>query len=280
MSLFQNPAFNETMQREGALVIPFLTTAELEELRAFYTEMHPTGALPNLQGSFDNTLFSPHLDYKLKIRDRLAQILQPATQRLFANYRAQCHIFMVKEKESTHPLQPHQDWSTVDETRYQSFNVWIPLQDTTPQNGGLWVIKGSHKLNIPIRGGGILLPDYTALQPHLEELITWLPAKAGHAVLFYHRTIHGTAANTTSAHRVVVNFGLLPAEADTCIYVQHGPQAAMQEYHPPHDFAYFQNYNGEAGLNNGPQATAYATYPAYTPVKIEWEEVKKLLIKD
>ena len=276
MSLFQNPAFNETMQREGALVIPFLTTAELEELRAFYNEMHPNGALPNLQGSFDNTLFSPHLDYKLKIRDRLAEILQPATQRLFANYRAQCHIFMVKEKESTHPLHPHQDWSVVDETRYESFNVWIPLQDTTPQSGGLWVIKGSHKLNIPIRGGGVLLPDYTPLQPHLQELITWLPAKAGHAILFYHRTIHGSAANTTSAHRVVANFALLPAEAPTCIYVQKDAESDLLEYHPRPDFSYYQTFIGEDGMAQPPDEKVYATHAPYQIRVLDINEIEKL----
>ena len=94
---------------------------------------------------------------------------------------------------------PHQDWTFVDSPDYFSMTVWVALVDTHEQNGALGFIRGSHRFfDKPI---GSPSPEFqTCPQGHealLYEYLEFVPLKAGEAVVFDNRTIHGATPNRT-----------------------------------------------------------------------------------
>jgi len=80
--------------------------------------------------------------------------------------------------------------------------VWTALTDTTPVNGCLVVVPGSHR-------AGVLDHDPTAANPWLREVVgdpssraVEVPLAAGEAVLFTGLTVHGSGPNRSGAPRV------------------------------------------------------------------------------
>jgi hypothetical protein len=268
----------QKMQREGAVVIPFLLPAELEELRNFYNEIKHQPL--QFTHGMHMTLWHSDVAFKLKVQNGLLKILNPAYRRNFSNCRRLNNIFMVKQAHTPGEFAMHNDWSIVDETKYDSINVWIPLQDTTPENGALWVLKGSHRIDLPIRGGGALLPDFTAFAEPLKPYCKPIAAKAGEAILFYHKTIHGSYPNATGADRVVSTFSVIPKQASLQISFQKDKDSPLEIHEPPDDFNY--KYNDLLNDTNtfAPSNKPKEVHPSYIQRKIILEDVLPLLLKN
>ena len=178
-SVFKNPEYAESLIKDGVVKIPFLSVEQLSELNDFYVEMHPNDDLPALYDGIHMTIWHSDLAYKLKVRDTIKQIISDAFEENFINYRALSQQFIIKKQGSETTFPIHQDWAIVDEEKYFSLNIWIPLHDVDERNGAMWIVKGSHKIGNTIRGAGILFPNY---QPYLDELKPYMTSfnmKAG-----------------------------------------------------------------------------------------------------
>lgn len=279
MTVLINKEIEAQLNRDGAVVVPFFSDHEIDLLKSFYEEIHSQGKPRNFVGGLETTLFSSNIPYKLEVQKGIKTIIEAACNRFFANYRTLCHIFIVKEKNTTQVLHAHQDFSTVDEVKYTSFNLWIPLRDTDKNSGGLWVIKGSHQLNRPLRGGKVLLPDYSAIDKKLENVITPLTTKKGDAILFFHRTIHGSFSNLVDTDRVVVCCGVLPQEAEVCIHYQKDFDSPLEVHFPDENFAILTDFTRPDVMEHGPTDTPLVMGYTCKPTPVTMEEIEKVLVR-
>jgi hypothetical protein len=240
-NVFKNKAFAYELQELGVVKIPFLSDTELSELNQFYNNEHPTGQPPTMYDGIHMTTWHKNLDYKLHIKSQLKKIIDPACERVFVNYRAISQQFIVKLQgnETTFPI--HQDWAIVDENKYFSLNLWIPLQDVDEKNGSMYIVRGSHKINKKIRGAGILFPNYHQYLDFLKPQMIQFDVKAGEALIFYHSTIHGSPYNQCENARKVVQVSVLPKEAPIQIYFQSEKDSPLEIHHPEDDFNFYYN---------------------------------------
>jgi ectoine hydroxylase-related dioxygenase (phytanoyl-CoA dioxygenase family) len=118
-------------------------------------------------------------------------------------------------------IEVHQDFSHVDEKLYTAFNLWCPLQDTDPANGGFFLIRKSNKLINSYRSATIPhnLTHYNELFKKMMEPIA---VKAGQGLLFDHRLFHYSSPNTSNRARVAVQMVVIPAAA-TPVFYQYDP---------------------------------------------------------
>lgn len=235
-SVFKNQDYAETLVKDGVVKIPFLSKEHLQKLNEFYFEMHPNDDLPALYDGIHMTIWHSDLDYKFKIRDNIKSIIAEAFEDNFSDYRALSQQFIVKKQGSETTFPIHQDWSIVDENKFFSLNIWIPLHDVDASNGAMWIVKGSHKIDRKIRGAGILFPDYTKMISELKPYMTSFDMKAGEALIFYHSTIHGSPYNQSENARKVVQVSLLPKDAQFQIYFQKNENSPLEIHLPEEDF--------------------------------------------
>jgi hypothetical protein len=98
----------------------------------------------------------------------------------------------------------HQDQAYWDpEFDYESLSVWIPLQEATIENGCMWFVPGSHRLDI--------LPHHSiGYDPRVHGLeaegadtthAVACPLAAGGATFHHCRTLHYTGPNLTDVPR-------------------------------------------------------------------------------
>ncbi len=266
------------LRSDGAVVFPFLLPKELESIRDFYNSIRNAYDLPFTQGMHMTLWHKDHI-FKRSIQDGILSRLQAAYDRHFTASRRLNNIFIIKQAHTDADFAMHNDWSVVDEEKYESLNVWIPLEDTTTANGALWVIKGSHKMDMPLRGGGALLPDFSQVSEALSDYKTFLPARAGDAIVFYHKTVHGSGPNMTGTDRVICTFSLLPSGAALRICFQRDVDSPLEIYEPPDDFNYYYDDLLSDTNLRGPAGGIKEVHPPYKQKKITMDDILPHIVK-
>lgn len=270
--LFQDPLHQAQLDRDGCVVVPFLSEAELGALRAFYHAHHPDGMPPQMRDGIHMTIWCSDRAYKDDVREGLKRLLAPAAERLYQDHRLVTPVFIVKRQGADTTFPIHQDWNVVDETRHRAFNMWIPLHDVDEKNGALWIVKGSHRFPNHVRGPGYLFPRLYHLEGHIRPLMEPMAMKAGQALIFYHRVLHGSPPNQAADPRVVVAMSVLPRQVPLHIFFQRDAQSPLHVYHPHDEFIYeFENVRDQTALKP-PSGEPVAIQPPFQQFEFteEW----------
>ncbi len=235
-ALLKDPALQHELNEKGFVTVQVLNEAELNELRSYYADIHPNGAPEKFDG-IHMTTWCANLDYKLGVANRLSEIYRKPCEAVFENYRTLNNVFIVKDSGQT-PFKVHQDWNVVDEQENFAINVWIPLYDITKNEGGLWVVEGSHKIDRHVRGSAYLFPNYTQFNDELEKSAKSVSLKAGEAIIFYVNIIHGSPPNHGETERIATCFCVIPKDAPLNIYFQKKAGDPLEVHSPEDDFMY------------------------------------------
>jgi ectoine hydroxylase-related dioxygenase (phytanoyl-CoA dioxygenase family) len=231
--LFQDPSLQAQFERDGYLLVPFLTTGEVEQLKGHYQQNF--SASPS---HFYSSTFIEEDARKAAIHQPIQELLKPRVDQLFTDHQSLGSSFLVKPPGTGGKMQVHQDWTVVDEARFCSVTVWVPLVDTTPDNGAIRVLPGSHRFFQHPRGPSIPVV-YEQLYEEIWPQMKVLEMKAGQAFIFNQALIHASNENRTDKDRIAVTYGLIPKEANLRFY--HWNEAGkVEEYDvAPH---FFQQY--------------------------------------
>ena len=220
-SIFKDIDLKEKFEENGFLIIPFLNKEEVQELKDFYNSLTEEGH-KNEYG-FHLTLDNPNQDFVKGVIRKIRKALNPALSNLFQDFQVIGESFLVKEPGAANFIPPHQDWTFVDEQKYYSIKVWVPLENVALRNGGLGLIKGSHQFLSHKRGSP--LPYFQSpYDQHGQLLYKYLdtPAlKAGEVILFDDRLVHGSFPNLSNTPRIAVGLTLTPLEAPLFHYFLH-----------------------------------------------------------
>ncbi|GHC06581.1 hypothetical protein GCM10010080_20930 [Thermomonas carbonis] len=211
--MFKSSELQADFDRDGYVVVPFLDADEVAALNAHYASLNHDHATS--QG-FHVSLDSTDRAFKRATMDKLQQAARARIDQVFDRARIFVASYVVKEPGPRGIVPPHQDWTFVDESRFVSCTVWIPLARTTVDNGALGVISGSHRLFDHARASPS--PQCpTPIGDLMFQIFPFLAIKemeAGQALIFNNRTLHGSPPNLSEVARVAVGIGVTHEEAD------------------------------------------------------------------
>jgi hypothetical protein len=271
--LLKDKILQNNLEKDGYVVIPFLKPAELEELNSFYSEIHNGAEPPLFIDNIHMTTWCKDSTYKQSISENLSAIFANPSDAFFENYRRLNNVFIVKRTGQQTTFKVHQDWNVVDETKYQSVNVWVPLHEVDENSGALWVLKGSHNIDRKVRGAGYLFPDYGAYYKDIEKKITSVKLKAGEAIVFFHSIIHGSPPNLSGQHRKAACFSVIPKNAPLCIYFQPGKNDPLKQFAPDDDFIYKYDSLRTESLVKPPAEIPVNIMPSFSNKEVELDEL-------
>jgi ectoine hydroxylase-related dioxygenase (phytanoyl-CoA dioxygenase family) len=103
----------------------------------------------------------------------------------------------------------HQDFARFPHTTYDLLAVSVMLDDATPENGGMYALRGSHKLGLRnhIRDGWMTGPCYeTDLWENAPERIVPLMARAGGVTIHHCLLLHASPETHSGAQRRMIAF--------------------------------------------------------------------------
>lgn len=207
---FRDPALEAEYREQGFAVTALLDADEIEQVRAGYRALVPPG---------DHGLTIDYMRPDRTAMHEIAALLEPVWARhfpeLFTDHRPVLTSFITKHPGPASNMFLHDDRTLVDETRFRSGTLWIPLVDTGPHldNGGLQLIPKSHRLNDVLAGTDT--PElYRPYEAYLHDRLRSIPVPAGHALYYDTRTLHASPPNLTSEPREAIGCAVAPREAD------------------------------------------------------------------
>ena len=197
---------------KGYVVVPFFDETQIALLQSKYDNIeHNKGLL------FESTSFIEDRVVKEECNDFVASVFELQIKSIFENYKSLGTSFLTKRAGEYSSMPIHQDWTVVDETEFASITCWVPLIDTTTQNGAFQVIEGSHLFSDALRGPS--LPVAFEGQD-LSCFLKTIPLKKGEAIIFNHALIHASHRKKKKKERVAVTFGLTHKDASLLMYYQ------------------------------------------------------------
>jgi phytanoyl-CoA hydroxylase len=135
---------------------------------------------------------------------RLRQLLGPSVGLAQAHH----NCVMTKQPHYSSVTGWHQDIRYWSFERPELISVWLALGDETPQNGGLMVIPGSHRIALApgqLDDALFLREDLGENRPLLANSVQVL-LRPGDVLFFHCRTLHAAGANLTQAPKFSLVF--------------------------------------------------------------------------
>src|SRR6185295_15694981 len=146
---------NERFFRDnGYVVFDLLTERAVSDIYSFYEEefksdreVYPFAeTLP-----YYISIFDKDTAHKKRVDSLISSQVSHTIEDLMFDYEIFYSNLMIKFPRDGQ-IEAHQDFNFVDESQHTAFNLWCPLIDTERENGGLFVIPGSHKVFRTQRG--------------------------------------------------------------------------------------------------------------------------------
>lgn len=266
--LFLDERNQEQFERYGYIILPFLSASEVKELRDFFFEMYP-----EIPEGFYSSSFKTDKAHKEKVNQKIESIFGHKVEANFLDIKKLGSCFLNKAPGEKGKMPIHQDWTVVDESKYASLTIWVPLQDVDEENGAIQVIDGSHKFSTALRSPS--LPDpFNAIREQMQKDLKLLPMQAGSAFIFNQALLHASPANTSKESRIAVTYGLINKAADLRFY--HGNENGEVEQYAV-DENFFQEYNTQIGER--PKTGELSQKFEYKQELIQWDTYLQKRIK-
>ncbi len=239
LAIFNNEQLNKQFELNGFVVIPMLENTEIERLNKVYQS-----ELFNNPEGFYSTSFSTNENIKSLLNNTINEIIEPKAKNIFNPFKPLGSCYLSKSPGQKGEMPIHQDWTVVDESKYDSITIWIPLQEVNETNGALQVIPGSHRFSNVLRSPFFDNP-LSLIENELRKDLQLVKLKAGEAIVFSQALIHASPQNKSNETRLAVTYGLIPEEAELLFYYSNPETKLAEKYIVPANF--FEKYNTNIG---------------------------------
>lgn len=237
--IFRDEERQRFFEQEGYTVFPLLNEAEIQELKQFYESLQ----IKDEKGfGFHVSMDQTDKDMCRMVRDKVWSIALPKLGEHLKDFKPFVASFVVKDPNPKGVVPAHQDWTFTDaeEDGYSSITCWVSLVETSIENGGMGVIRGSHKLmQNPRPSPSPQTP--VPLGEHMFSIFPYLKTldmKPGEVLMFDNRTIHASPPNTTEEVRLAVGIGVTQKDARLIHYYlkPDGTKSTLLKYAVDEDF--------------------------------------------
>ena len=238
-TVFKNIELQNKFNEDGFVVLPaFLGNNTISTLNSIYKKHFPKE--PEF---FYSTSFIENQDLKKQLNSEIEELIKEKVSENFNDFKTLGSSFLSKPIGENGQMPVHQDWTVVDENKFASITIWIPLIGTHSKNGAIKVLKASQKFNTALRSPTIE-PNISEISEDILERMETLEMKAGDAFIFNHAVFHASAINFSKEERVALTYGLVHQDAELCFYHNNGNNE-IEKYSVDQHF--FQNYNSSIG---------------------------------
>jgi hypothetical protein len=212
---FRQEIYQKPLDKYGYVILQnFANAEEINELLKVYEENKPEN--PDRQFYVSHWLKGGNL--KKNIDSGLQRILVPLAQKYIDNHVPVFAALSIKHPGKESAMQLHQDWAHVNEEKFRSINIWVALNDIDHTNGPICLVKGSDRLFNEPRGVDTPQTFRYIGEENLQPYLTDIYLKAGDAIAWDHRVIHGSRINYSDKNRVAAVINLRPVESEFLLY--------------------------------------------------------------
>lgn len=212
-----NPEKDKLLKERGYVVAPFLSIEEISLLKDELASL-----IPGNHKEFYASTDIEDTGYRKKVNHAIKKAYSAAHGKSLLNQYSYAYgSTIVKEIGIKSEVAMHADWSITNEEKFFPVTIWIPLVDTTYENGCMCVVNGSHLKTLQHRG--VRLKEYYSdYYPVLKEhSLTPISMKAGEALYYHNGLLHYSPPNLSDTKREAVLMAFYPSETQPVLYFNH-----------------------------------------------------------
>lgn len=212
---FKDSLLQEQIDAIGFVKVPLLNAEEVKDIKQYLLGQTPLEEMTKQYG-FTSAVWISNSDTKTHLDAKVRGIVHAKLSTILEDFKALIYSAIGKGIGEKSELSLHQDWSVVDEEKDYSLSLWIPLSDSTLENGAIHFLEGSHKTHPSIRCGSVS-HEYGDPETIINQM-NCVEVKAGEALIFYSRVLHYTPNNYSNQMRFAVISCLVSETAEIVQY--------------------------------------------------------------
>lgn len=247
--LFKSFSDQNIFEDVGILRIKLLNQKSISQLIEKVSFFHPE-LDSTMAEEYYFSVFGKGNEYMKSIRQEILPIIQPFLDEIFQNFKVLTVVLQVKGTSEKSRVGLHQDLTVVDENKYNSMTVWIPLIDSTLENGTIRALQGSQNSFRSYRAHTIDYFQFEEVEDYIKENSVAYKTKVGEALVFDPAVIHYSEPNRTNTPRISIAISIVDKDAPVQIGY-HDKSSESQNisiYSVPDNFFYFYNNFAEERL--------------------------------
>ena len=244
---FKDRGIAEAIEQKGYCIKDLLSLEEVDQLRDSFD------ALKVMAGQSIGESFWPsgrHPD--ASVRNFAKQEIEKIVPGKLAEYVVTEETtfiggtFLIKPSSEQSALNPHQDSSHVDERSGFSVYAWMPLTDTSEENGCVYYLPDSQNWGIDQRSLNVPWP-LGEIENELWPLMIPIPMKAGQVLFFHSALVHSSSNNLSGETRIALNYYLHPKQSPFCHFYtdESMPEGKVEMYAVTPDFYYSEDFESK-----------------------------------
>jgi hypothetical protein len=223
--LFKSAKHQKHFDDKGFVILDFLREKELKLLQDFYAQ--------HLADIPKKEIYESSRENNAERNNEIQSIISQSFAWAYAEYFNPGHTyfggtFMVKAPGNSTTLPLHQDWSIIDEAQFNTVFIWCPIVPIRKENGGLFVLPGSHKFFHNYRSGSLPTPR-VYLPKFLQNLVFEVELEPGQCIAYSTNIFHGSHPNVSTEDRVIATGQVVQAGADLIYYRKSPEQGSKVE---------------------------------------------------
>jgi hypothetical protein len=242
--IFKKDDHQMLFEKQGFIILPFITEPEIKELEQLFDDLHPTLK----EGGFFSGSYSSDFEYKKKASDAIVKVFDRAYQELFTSYTPFGAAFLYKVPGQNSELAAHQDWTIVDESKHVALNCWVPLCDVTKENGALSILPGSQYDNFNVVRSPTLPFFFSGNDDTVKKELVSMEVKAGTAVILNQSVIHYSPPNQSDTIRKAITAGIKSEGAQMYFHYKVPEKDELEVFEMDDDFLIsFKDFGNDIG---------------------------------
>ncbi|QQR97824.1 MAG: phytanoyl-CoA dioxygenase family protein [Sphingobacteriales bacterium] len=239
-NIFLEKKINNDLIDNGYSIVDVLSSNDIKYLLELYKETRTK------DNNINNHLYvsSRECDFNtsIQISNKIRELIQPYFQTIAIDFDLYGGAFLSKPKLIENEFSLHQDFTLVEKEKDKMYAIWIALQDTTINNGCMYIVKNSHKLF-----DNYVSASYNNHKIHRNKIsnkyIIDIELKAGQGMIFCDNIFHGSYPNVSSEDRIAITTRIANKGAQFVFYDIADKNTCIQYNIEPHDLIqYFDDF--------------------------------------
>jgi len=233
--ILHSNSLQKRLDEDGIISFPFLPEETVEALQTLFQSNFPEFP-EQMKTGFYFSAFATK-EKRKELSDKAIALIQPFADTVFKDHKILVGIFQVKGLGEESEVILHQDLTVVDESIFNCYTLWVPLNNSVKQNGAIYAIPGSQLTMRSFRAHTILTLFEKAREVMKKKLVLY-EASAGNALLFNKATVHYSPPNKSNTPRLSIAFEITSKEAKLQIGYKNpeDAKAPLEIYSVPDNF--------------------------------------------
>jgi hypothetical protein len=218
MTIFKNELNQQQLNKNGFTSFSLLNESECVDLISWKNEKKIVDT---------NTYSKKNQAYSIETYQEnhyyLTHILTEKINNHLKDYKIIFSRFLLKKFGNDAFIPAHQDrqFTNLEDHKFPSYIIWIPLVDVDLKNGTIGFLNGSH---LSYKAPPPPYPDPRAKRFNDDSIfemfpyLDFVPLKAGEAVVFNIKTFHGSLPNFSDQERPAIRIDICHKEAPLFCY--------------------------------------------------------------